>query len=96
MYSELGEFALRQIVSSLVVVGPLLIIIAGFNFVFNQSRKLVMIYFVSGLVLTAVGAINLYRQFSARGGDDPSYQSSPLAPDGAREGKHEGSNLDQG
>ncbi|HEX7673923.1 MAG TPA: hypothetical protein VF412_07125 [Bdellovibrio sp.] len=67
MNSEMGEFALRQIISSLVVVGPLLIIIAAFNLVFNQSKRVVMFYLVSGVVLTIVGAISLYHQFSLRG-----------------------------
>ena len=66
MNSEIGEFALRQIISSLVVVGPLLIIIAAFNLVFNQSKRVVMIYLVSGVILTILGAINLYHQFSSR------------------------------
>lgn len=95
MYSEMGEFALRQIVSSLVVVGPLLIIIAAFNFAFNQSRKVVMVYFVSGLVLTTVGAVNLYRQFAARGDGSPTH-SSPAVPEGASEGTREGANADHG
>ncbi len=94
MYSEMGEFALRQIVSSLVVVGPLLIIIAAFNFAFNQSKKVVMIYLVSGLVLTGVGAVNLYRQFAARGEGPP--QSAPIQGEGASDGTHEGDNVDQG
>lgn len=71
MNSEIGEFALRQVISSLVVVGPLLIIIAAFNLVFNQSKKVVMIYLVSGVVLTILGAISLYHQFSLRGDGYP-------------------------
>lgn len=71
MNSEMGEFALRQIISSLVVVGPLLLIIAGFNYVFNQSKKAVMIYLVAGVIATTIGAVNLYRQFNARSEEPP-------------------------
>lgn len=96
MYSEMGEFALGQVVSSLVVVGPLLIIIAAFNFAFNQSKKIVMLYFVSGLVLTTIGAVNLYRQFSARVKANPESPWSPPSSERKNEGTREGTNADRG
>ncbi|MBO9665462.1 MAG: hypothetical protein J7501_01440 [Bdellovibrio sp.] len=66
MSSEMGVFALRQIVSSMIVVGPILIMIGAFTFVFSNSRKAVMVYLMAGLILTTVGAINLYREFGVR------------------------------
>lgn len=85
MYSEMGAFALKQIVSSLVVVGPLFIIIAAFNFIFNQSRKIVMFYLVSGVVLTVVGAVNMYRQFAATRLPEPAKVEAPAQAGGASE-----------
>ncbi|MEK2690774.1 hypothetical protein [Bdellovibrio sp. GT3] len=60
MNSELGVFALRQIVSSMVVMGPLIVIAGVFSYVFNQNRKAVVMYVVIGVTLTAIGAVNLY------------------------------------
>jgi uncharacterized membrane protein HdeD (DUF308 family) len=66
MNSEMGVFALRQIVSSMVVLGPLVVITGAFSYVFNQNRRAVAIYIVVGVVLTAIGAVNLYSEFGAR------------------------------
>jgi uncharacterized membrane protein HdeD (DUF308 family) len=66
MNSELGVFALRQIVSSMVILGPLIVITGAFSYVFNQNRKAVIAYVVVGVLLTAIGAANLYHQFGAR------------------------------
>ncbi|UYL09273.1 hypothetical protein B9G69_001625 [Bdellovibrio sp. SKB1291214] len=66
MNSELGVFALRQIVSSMVVLGPLVVITGAFSYVFNQNRRAVVIYIVVGVVLTAIGAVNLYGEFNGR------------------------------
>ncbi len=66
MNSELGVFALRQIVSSMVILGPLVVITGAFSYVFNQNRKAVIAYVVVGVILTAIGAGNLYYQFGAR------------------------------
>lgn len=84
MIGEMGEFALRQLISSLVIVGPLFIIIAAINFVFKQNKKMVLTYFLLGVFLTLVGAVSLYRQFSVQRNDmpmkptpSPSMRSSP-------------------
>lgn len=66
MNSELGVFALRQIVSSMVVLGPLIVIAGAFSYVFNQNRRAVLAYVLVGLVLTAIGGINLYLEFGSR------------------------------
>jgi len=63
MSFEMGVFALRQLVSSMVVVGPILIIVGLFNFIFTQNRKVVMAYIISGACLTMLGAWNLYVEF---------------------------------
>lgn len=63
MYSDMGIFALRQIVSSLVIVGPLLMIISALSLAFNQSRRRVLIYLLLGCLLTAIGAASLHGQF---------------------------------
>ncbi|WP_413294459.1 hypothetical protein ACLSU7_04995 [Bdellovibrio sp. HCB185ZH] len=66
MSSELGVFALRQIVSSMVVLGPLIVITGAFSYVFNQNRKAVIAYVVIGLILTVIGGVNMYHEFGAR------------------------------
>ncbi len=67
-FSE-GGFVLRQILSSSVVLGPLLLLVALFFLLYKQERKAVVFYFVSGTVLTIVGVACLYSEFrlSARG-----------------------------
>ncbi|MFM6928614.1 MAG: hypothetical protein ACKOX6_09125 [Bdellovibrio sp.] len=65
MSLEMGVFALRQLVSSMVVIGPILIIVGVFNFIFTQNRKVVMAYIISGACLTCLGAWNLYREFGS-------------------------------
>ncbi|QDK45034.1 hypothetical protein DOM22_07605 [Bdellovibrio sp. ZAP7] len=66
MNSELGVFALRQIVSSMVVLGPLIVITGAFSYVFNQNRKAVIAYVVIGCILTIIGGLNLYHDFGAK------------------------------
>lgn len=66
MNSEMGVFALRQLVSSMVIVGLILIIVGAFNYIFTSNRKVVAAYILSGLVLTAVGAVSLYLAFGSR------------------------------
>ncbi|MGE5086682.1 MAG: hypothetical protein ACM3MG_10305 [Bacillota bacterium] len=82
MSLEMGVFALRQLVSSMVVVGPILIIVGLFNFVFTQNRKVVMAYVVTGACLTLLGAWNLYVEFG--GGRTPqgvaNSESASLGP----------------
>ncbi|MNT72854.1 hypothetical protein D3C72_2114930 [compost metagenome] len=62
-YSE-GGFVLRQILASSIVLGPLLLLIGIFFFLYKQDRKTVVFYLVAGFTLTLVGAACLYTEFS--------------------------------
>lgn len=62
MNSELGAFALRQVLASTAVVGPILILIGLCYFLFNQSRRSVILYIAAGLVLTVIGVACLYSE----------------------------------
>ena len=70
MSSEMGVFALRQLVSSMIIVGPILLIIGVFNFVFTQNRKIVLAYVLVGILLTGVGAYSLYQEFGKHRASD--------------------------
>jgi uncharacterized membrane protein HdeD (DUF308 family) len=61
-YSE-GGFVLRQILASSIVLGPLLLLIGVFFFLYKQDRKTVVFYLVVGFALTLVGAACLYTEF---------------------------------
>ena len=61
-YSE-GGFVLRQILASSIVLGPLLLLIGIFFYLYKQDRKTVVFYLVAGVALTLVGAACLYTEF---------------------------------
>ena len=61
-FSE-GGFVLRQILASSIVLGPLLLLIGVFFFLYKQDRKTVVFYLVAGFTLTLVGAACLYTEF---------------------------------
>jgi predicted membrane protein len=61
-YSE-GGFVLRQILASSIVLGPLLLLIGIFFYLYKQDRKTVVFYLVAGFALTLVGAACLYTEF---------------------------------
>lgn len=63
MNFELGAFALRQLLTSTVVVGPILILIGLCYYLFKQDRRSVMIYLGIGIVCTIIGAFCLYLEF---------------------------------
>lgn len=63
MNFELGAFALRQLLTSTVVVGPILILIGLCYYLFKQDRRSVIIYLSVGIVFTIVGAFCLYLEF---------------------------------
>lgn len=63
MNSELGAFALRQLLASTVVVGPILILIGLCYYLFKQDRKSVVLYLGAGVVFTLLGAACLYSEF---------------------------------
>lgn len=67
MSTELGAFALRQVLASTAVVGPILILIGLCYFLFNQSRRSVVGYISAGLVLTVIGVICLYLELRIEG-----------------------------
>lgn len=61
-YSE-GGFVLRQILASSVVLGPLLLLIGLFFYLYRQDRKTVVFYISAGFFLTLLGAACLYSEF---------------------------------
>lgn len=63
MNSELGAFALRQVLASTVVVGPILILMGLCYYLFRQDRKSVILYLGTGAVFTVIGAACLYAEF---------------------------------
>lgn len=76
MNSELGAFALRQVLASTVVVGPILILIGLCYYLFKQNRRSVVIYIIAGLIFTMIGACCLYCEFKAdRDGQKKSIES---------------------
>lgn len=60
METQLGAFALRQILASTAVVGPILILIGLCYYLFKQDRKSVYLYLIVGVLLTFLGASVLY------------------------------------
>ncbi|AHZ83981.1 hypothetical protein AB1A81_06450 [Bdellovibrio bacteriovorus] len=62
MNTELGAFALRQVLASTAVLGPILILIGLCYFLFNQSRRSVTLYIGTGLILTVIGVTCLYSE----------------------------------
>ena len=65
MSFELGAFALRQLLASTVVVGPILILIGLCYYLFKQDRKSVLIYLGIGIAFTSLGAFCLYQEFKS-------------------------------
>ena len=65
MSFELGAFALRQLLASTVVVGPILILIGLCYYLFKQDRKSVLIYLGVGIAFTILGAFCLYKEFKS-------------------------------
>lgn len=63
MNSEFGAFALRQMLASTAVIGPILILIGLCYYLFKQDRKSVLIYVSLGVVCTIVGLACLYSEF---------------------------------
>lgn len=63
MYSELGVFALKQVLASMAVVGPILILIGLCFYIFRQDRRSIILYLTAGVFFTLVGAVCLYTEF---------------------------------
>ncbi|WP_374079254.1 hypothetical protein [Bdellovibrio bacteriovorus] len=63
MNSGLGAFALRQVLASTAVVGPILILIGLCYYLFKQDRKSVVFYLGAGAAFTVIGAACLYVEF---------------------------------
>ncbi|KYG62925.1 hypothetical protein AZI87_16815 [Bdellovibrio bacteriovorus] len=74
MNSEVGAFALRQVLASTAVVGPILILIGLCYYLFKQDKRSVLLYLCAGVVCTVVGAICLYSEFRAESGAAPEVQ----------------------
>lgn len=62
MNSEMGAFALRQMLASMAVLGPILILVGLCYFLFNQDRRSIIMYIGGGLLLTVVGVACLYSE----------------------------------
>jgi|GEM_PF-2480842 len=79
MNSELGAFALRQILASSAVVGPILILIGLCYYLFRQDRRSVMLYLCAGVIFTVIGAVCLYEEFKAEEqGEEAQSASTPV------------------
>ncbi|MBV2168431.1 MAG: hypothetical protein KUL82_06970 [Bdellovibrio sp.] len=63
MYSELGVFALKQVLASMAVVGPILILIGLCFYIFKQDRRSIVLYLTAGVFFTLIGAVCLYTEF---------------------------------
>lgn len=63
MNFDFGTFALRQMLNSLAVIGPLLII-TGLSFhLFKENRRSIYIYLLLGTSCTIIGAVCLIQEF---------------------------------
>lgn len=62
---ELGAFALRQLLASAVVLGPILILIGLSYLHFKQDKKSIVLYIGIGTLLTLLGGVCLYSEFHA-------------------------------
>lgn len=63
MNVDFGAFALRQILASAVVLGPILVLIGLSFHLFTEDRRSVKIYIAWGVLLTGLGAFCLYNEF---------------------------------
>ena len=68
MNSEMGAFALRQVLASMAVLGPILILVGLCYFLFNQDRRSIIMYIGGGLFLTAIGVACLYSELRSENG----------------------------
>ena len=65
MNFDFGTFALRQMLNSLAVIGPLLII-AGLSFyLFKENRRSIYVYLLLGASCTIIGAVCLIQEFKS-------------------------------
>lgn len=63
MNLDFGAFAFRQMLNSLAVIGPLLII-TGLSFhLFREGKRSTYFYLAVGAACTLIGAISLVREF---------------------------------
>jgi hypothetical protein len=60
---DFGTFALRQMLNSLVVIGPLLMITGLSFYLFRESRRSTYIYLLTGTACTIIGAVCLIGEF---------------------------------
>lgn len=63
MNFDFGSFVLRQVLNSLAVIGPLLIITGLSFYLFRESKRSVLIYLLLGTSCTIVGAACLVYEF---------------------------------
>lgn len=63
MNLDFGVFALRQVLNSLVIVGPLLLITGLSFYLFKESSKSIRVYLVLGALCTVAGACSLVQDF---------------------------------
>ena len=63
MNFDVGSFALRQMLNSLAVIGPLLIITGLSFYLFRENRRSIFIYLLLGTSCTIIGAVCLIEEF---------------------------------
>ncbi|MEN0060431.1 MAG: hypothetical protein AAGB31_16445 [Bdellovibrio sp.] len=76
MNTELGVFALRQMLASMAVVGPILILIGLFFYIFTQDKKSMLLYLFGGVIFTLIGGVCLYSELRVE--KEPIEQSRPV------------------
>lgn len=60
MISDFGAFALMQMLNSLVIIGPILIIAGLFFYAFRESRRSTYLYLIAGTCCTLIGGACLF------------------------------------
>lgn len=68
MSLDFGVFALRQMLNSLAVIGPLLMITGLSFYVFRESGKSMRAYLVLGFLCTLAGAFSLIQELKREQG----------------------------
>ncbi|WII71515.1 hypothetical protein QJS83_13685 [Bdellovibrio sp. 22V] len=63
MNTELGAFALRQILAGTAVMGPILILAGLSYYLFKQDRRSVIVYLTLGVAFSLIGGVCLYVEF---------------------------------
>ncbi|KYG62408.1 hypothetical protein AZI86_16370 [Bdellovibrio bacteriovorus] len=71
MNFDFGTFALRQMLNSLAVIGPLLIITGLSFYLFKENRRSIYVYLLLGASCTIIGAVCLIQEFKSENLERP-------------------------